>query len=58
MDKFIVIFDGGGGIPVFLSEENGDACVFDTRKDAVLMAEGNNRARHVGYQVKPWSYAE
>lgn len=58
MDKYIVVMDGGKGIPVFLTDEDGNACLIDTRDDAVLMAENNARARAAGYKVFPWYIEE
>lgn len=58
MDKYIIILNGGMGRPVFLVDENDEACLFDNRSDAINNAEKNPIGQARGYKIFTWDSFE
>jgi len=56
MDKYIVVINGKK--PLFLVDEKDEACLFDSRDEAIEKAEANFYAKAKGYQIFIWYYLE
>lgn len=58
MTKYIVILNGGQGRPTFLVSKRDEACLFDTKDEAIKSAEKNLLGKARGYKIFPWDYFE
>ena len=56
--RWIVILNGGKGRPCFLVDENEEACLFNSEKDAHNTASKNGLGKSRGYEVISWLYFE
>ena len=55
---WMVILNGGRGIPTFLSDENGYCLLFDNSGDAVEAGMANGLGSRRGFIVVPWEHKE
>ena len=58
MDKHIVLINGAKGLPLFLSDAEDEACMFDNYVLAQIEAEKNAIALARGSVIVEWKYFE
>jgi len=58
MDKYIVILNGGHGRPAFLVDERDEACLFDSKKEAIEKTMKNPLGKARGFRVIVWDCFE
>jgi hypothetical protein len=55
---WMVILNGGRGIPTFLSDEAGYCLLFDDSGDAMEAGLANGLGFRRGFIIVPWEYKE
>jgi hypothetical protein len=55
---WMVILNGGRGVPVFLSDDDGYCLLFDNSGDAMEAGLGNRLGATRGFIVVPWEHKE
>jgi len=56
--KYLVILNGGSGRPMFLTDNNDEACLFDSKRDAENSGNDNACGEARGFDVVEWDYFE
>lgn len=55
----IVLIAGGGGYPVLMTDgEDENPRIFNSYKDALLLAENNSMASARGFEIVEWNWLE